>query len=318
VSKFDFWASLISGISLLIIFIGLLAIFIFKNNAKNTYSLTCSQKVIIIENGVAQEMETTKTNFEDFIKYFDLKIYPEDKVALSLPFNICKGVIIKITRAPMIYLDIGGKETIVRSFQKKVKDLLKEKNITLGEKDLIEPSLDSLVKDKMKITIKRIGERIENQKIEIPYVLEEIPDPLLPISEKKIVQEGIPGEKEVIFKIISENGIDIKKEVLSEKIIKYPQKKIIVYGTSPPVISVRFGEISYHSENITATNYYKSGAILKITNLSNGKSIKVKVDYGCSNCGPQNRILDLALSSFQQICPPYLGVFFGKIEELAQ
>lgn len=56
-------------------------------------------------------------------------------------------------------------------------------------------------------------------------------DDTLPKGEKKIVQEGVNGKKEVSYKIVEVNGKQVKKNVLNEKILSESKDKIIVVGT---------------------------------------------------------------------------------------
>jgi len=302
VSKIDYIAGVISGIGAVIIF-GLFAISGLRaNNVQGAESYICSQKVIVIDKGIAQEKESFNQDLESFLNETKIVVYPEDKITLSVPFNLCLGEILTIDRAPVIYLTLGNEKKIIRSFKKTVKDVLPEKNISLGSKDKITPSLSSEISNQMSIIIVRIGERIEKEKLAIDYDVEERPDSNLVIGKTAILQEGIEGEKEVTLRITSENGVDVKKEVISETILRQPQKRIITYGTKPPTTYLAIGQAKWYtvdSAMIGACNLVSKGTPLLVTNLDNGRSVRVTASGGGAFGFPI--IIDLSTSAFEAL-----------------
>ena len=299
---------------ILVIFLGIQS----NTKVKGAESFLCLQKAVIVDQGIAKDQWITDTDLAKVFDSISLVVYPEDKVSLSLPLNVCKGVIIKIDRAPVISLKIGKNETTVRSWVGTVKELLAEQNIVMGGKDKISPGLNTKITAGMNVVLTHWGERIEKKEEAIAYSVVQQPSADLVIGNTQVSQNGKDGKKLVTYKITSVNDDDVSSEKLAEQIITPAMDQILLYGTKPPVISTEYGEISIHNGDVTATNYYSTGALLRITNLDNGKSVTIKVDYGCSNCGPINRMMDLAVSAFNQVCVYNQGYFNAKVEELAQ
>ncbi len=50
-------------------------------------------------------------------------------------------------------------------------------------------------------------------------------------GQKKVEQQGQEGSKEMHYKITKKNGEVVKKELLSEKVLKEPVKKVVIKGT---------------------------------------------------------------------------------------
>ncbi|MDK2821172.1 MAG: hypothetical protein PWP31_1137 [Clostridia bacterium] len=58
---------------------------------------------------------------------------------------------------------------------------------------------------------------------------------------EKVIQAGSEGEQLVTYQVVAQNGIELKREVLQEKVIKEPVTKIIQRGTRITVASYRGG-----------------------------------------------------------------------------
>jgi rare lipoprotein A len=65
----------------------------------------------------------------------------------------------------------------------------------------------------------------------------------------------------------------------------------------------------------TASNSHKMGTVLKVTNISNGKSVVVKVN-DTGNFSRLGRTLDLSKAAFAKIAPLGQGTCKVKIEKL--
>jgi len=62
---------------------------------------------------------------------------------------------------------------------------------------------------------------------EIPYETEEREDNTLLRGQTRVIQEGREGTKEIKARIIRENGIEVTRELIEEKVVEEPVKEII-------------------------------------------------------------------------------------------
>nr|MBO2493812.1 hypothetical protein [Clostridia bacterium] len=90
--------------------------------------------------------------------------------------------------------------------------------------------------DKIKLTVERqlvtVVTKERRKKVEeIPFETEIRLDSTLEKGKTKVLKEGENGQKEVYLLITKENGKEVKREVLEEKVIKEPTKKVILKGT---------------------------------------------------------------------------------------
>lgn len=65
----------------------------------------------------------------------------------------------------------------------------------------------------------------------IPAPTKYIDDSALLRNERRVVEEGAPGEKEVTYKIVFENGHESTMEVLAETVLKEPVERVVKRGT---------------------------------------------------------------------------------------
>jgi hypothetical protein len=172
----------------------------------------------------------------------------------------------------------------------------------------------------MKVAIDRFGTSLERKISDLGYDVVRKPDPDMPQGQTRLARSGQEGKVLSVFKVRYKNNQEIGRSLVREEIKENPIDEIIYYGTMPPVISTKYGSISYHSGPITASNYYQTGDKLKITNLSNGKSVIVIVDSGCPHCGSDYTMMDLEFSAFSKLTGGNVGIGIisqSKIEHLA-
>ncbi len=160
-----------------------------------------------------------------------------------------------------------------------VSDILAANNITLGEFDLISPSVDSVVTDNMQIEITRVSYSTEEKTTPLPFSKEKRPSSEMIKGKTKIIQEGVNGSKRTTYKVKHVNGNEVERIVTSETIIKQPVTQITEYGTKPVdtsgILTTRSGEKLKYKRKLTmsATAYTTERTSDKVT--ATGRIAKV-------------------------------------------
>lgn len=129
-----------------------------------------------------------------------------------------------------------------------------------------------------KILIKLGQPQISVQAILETTVLEPIPAPIkyiddstLLTNDRKVVEEGAPGEKEVIYKITFENGYESAVEALEETILKEPVERVIKKGTRTVLsrgVGRNYGVVS--ASRITSNYGWRTHPIYKTRTFHDG------------------------------------------------
>jgi|GEM_PF-673447 len=167
---------------------------------------------------------------DEALTSLNLTVNLEDRVQFLPDPALGLGSTITITRATPTMLDNGGSRTYLRTFKGTVKELLDEQGVTLGEKDLVDPSLTAELWWGGRVIVTRVEEG-EYQAVEdIRYDVEVRENPDMFRDEVNVIREGKRGKKEVHAFFRRENGQEVARTVLSEKILKKPVTKIEVRG----------------------------------------------------------------------------------------
>ena len=184
-----------------------------------------------LDNSNKIELKTKKGTVREVLIANDIPFGADDRVEPGLDTKVNGGETISIYKAHEITFVDGDTTTVRKTTYKKVEDILKELNITLGEKDEVTPGLNSEVATVDTIKIARTGKTTETKKEVIKFETKEEKDDSKYVDEKVTKVEGKNGEKEVTYNVIREKGKEVSREVASEKVITEATAKVVVVGT---------------------------------------------------------------------------------------
>jgi hypothetical protein len=194
-------------------------------------------------------------------------VYPEDRVKVFPDPSFGIGSKITIERAPHVSVNDGGTATIYRTWTTTIKDLFAEKVISLGELDRVEPAVDTPILSGATITVTRVAVTEITESLTIPFKTITRDDPNLLKGVTKVTQEGENGRKELKYRVTRENGVEIKRELLSEsvvetaidKIVLKGTKKVVVYGNWGPVVDEMSARYGANPDGLAKIMYCESG-----------------------------------------------------------
>ena len=184
-----------------------------------------------LDNSNKIELKTKKGTVREILIANNIPFGADDRVEPGLDTKVNGGETISIYKAHEITIVDGDTTTVRKTTYKKVEDILKELNITLGEKDEVTPGLNSEVATVDTIKIARTGKTTETKKEVIKFETKEEKDDSKYVDEKVTKVEGKNGEKEVTYNVVREKGKEVSREVASEKVITEATAKVVVVGT---------------------------------------------------------------------------------------
>ena len=184
-----------------------------------------------LDNSNKIELKTKKGTVREVLIANDIPFGADDRVEPGLDTKVNGGETISIYKAHEITIVDGDTTTVRKTTYKKVEDILKELNITIGEKDEVTPGLNSEVATVDTIKIARTGKTTETKKEVIKFETKEEKDDSKYVDEKVTKVEGKNGEKEVTYNVVREKGKEVSREVASEKVITEATAKVVVVGT---------------------------------------------------------------------------------------
>ena len=212
-----------------------------------------------LDNSSKIELKTKKGTVREILIANDIPFGADDRVEPGLDTKVNGGETINIYKAHEVTIVDGDTTTVRKTTYKKVEDILKELNITLGEKDQVAPGLKTEVATVDTIKILRTGKTTETKKEVIKFETKEEKDDSKYVDEKVTKVEGKNGEKEVTYNVVRENGKEVSREVASEKVLTEATAKVVVVGTKQRPVA----EQSYAAP---AQSYSAPGGSLVLAN----------------------------------------------------
>ena len=225
-----------------------------------------------LDNSNKIELKTKKVTFIEILIANNIPFGADDRVEPGLDTRVNGGETINIYKAREITIVDGNTTTVRKTTYKKVEDILKELNITLGANDRVTPSLNSEVATVDTIKIVRDGKATEVKKEEIKFETKEEKDDSKYVDEKVTKVEGKNGEKEVTYNVVRENGKEISREVVSEKVLKEATAKVVVVGTKQRPAEQKASSQatsssqSYSAQSTPAQSYSAAGGSVRLSN----------------------------------------------------
>ena len=218
---------------------------------------------VSLDNGSKVELKAKKGTVREVLIANDIPFGADDRVEPGLDTRVNGGETINIYKAREITIVDGNTTTVRKTTYKKVGDILKELNITLGEKDEVTPGLKSEVATVDTIKIARTGKTTETKKEVIKFETKEEKDDSKYVDEKVTKVEGKNGEKEVTYNVVREKGKEVSREVASEKVITEATAKVVVVGTKQrPVVQ----QVAAQSYAAPAQSYSAPGGSVVLSN----------------------------------------------------
>lgn len=218
-----------------------------------------SAKEVTLElDGKEKEITTYANTVEDLLNGEEISL---DKMAYTnVPLDTKLEDNMKIIiKTPKLYtLAIGDKMEEVKSVHVKVKDILQDLNVELGDLDYTHPNLNDEVAYGDKITIFRVKEVIEEVEEPIPHESIVRKSDKLDTGVTKVIQEGKDGLKIKKIKNVFENGKLVQSNLVEETVAEEAIPKITEKGTRSVATTTR-GNVRYKKVlTMVATAYDNS------------------------------------------------------------
>lgn len=130
-----------------------------------------------------------------------------------------------------------------------VRDLLEATGLELGRMDRVEPDLYVEVSPGMTVSVTRVEETFETEHQVLPFAHETVRSEAVPEGERRLLQPGKNGEIEIVYKVILEDGVEVRREEVRRDVLVQPVDETVLVGVQGALAAVP----------ITGTIVYLSG-----------------------------------------------------------
>ncbi len=231
-----------------------------------TITIFAKQIVIVDGDGSVKELITFKRYVGEVLDEEGITLGTHDKLNVSEDDKLKDDMKIEIYKAFVVNITEKGESRWLMATRRTAGEVLAELGYNPKKTDKITPGYDEKVSDFDRITLVRVDEKTIKVQEEIPYESKEKENKALASGTKKLVQKGVPGEKTVSYKICYEDGVEVSREKLSEKVTTQPIAQIrevgpkavsnYVLASAGTVQTSRSGSLAYSKViNANATAY---------------------------------------------------------------
>lgn len=247
------------------------------------------KEVTVIVDGKQTKFVTFQSTVGNTLKKEHINVDTKDKVSKNLASKIVDNDVITIKRARNLKVAVDGKQLNIKSAEETIGSMLNTEKITVRPDDKVLPSKETKLSEGMNVAITRVDTKVitESTPITFDTVVKNNSDMLQ--SQKKVLQEGQNGEKQITTNVVYENGKEISRKVIKEIVTKAPINKIISQGTLAAATLSR-GDISAPSGTsirVKATAYYAVYGVGSTYTASGRKAVRDPNGYSTIAVDPR-------------------------------
>ena len=152
------------------------------------------------------------------------------------------------TRHRDVTIVVDGQRRVISTEVRTVREVLQEAGVELGDLDRTEPDLYVEIEPGMTINVVRVEERFITERRVLSFAHRTVKSEGIPEGETRLIQLGVNGEEEIIYKITFENGVETNRVEVRRTVLTEPVDEIMVVGAAGVVNSVPVqGTLAYIS-----------------------------------------------------------------------
>lgn len=150
---------------------------------------------------------------------------------------------VTVHRSFPIYLTVDGStRRIMTNNTTSLDNLLIDNRVILGEHDIINASLNQLMRRADHIVIQRVETHLVQESNPIPFTVREKPTSLLRLGRTRVLQEGSDGVEILTYSETTIDGVVQERQLLSTDIAKRPVEKVILVGNGSAISNFDFSD----------------------------------------------------------------------------
>lgn len=193
-----------------------------------------ARPVVVVDGVSVKKVLSPYQTPDQIVRHAGMKLRDEDNTNVQPITDVVSygaGIEVKIDRATPLTLELYGNKATVYTQATTVGEFMKEKDITLGDKDKVSTSESTPIRAGMRIAIWRDGKQTITRKESIDFTVERIEDADRPVGYRVVKVSGKKGQKMVTYEAIMRNGKIVKKKQIQSVVLKKASRQVEVVGT---------------------------------------------------------------------------------------
>ncbi|WAM34270.1 ubiquitin-like domain-containing protein [Caldicellulosiruptor morganii] len=188
------------------------------------------KEVSVTIDGKTFYYKTIKSTVREVLEENGINVTGDDYVSPALDSKIDEDTKIVIKRAFEVKILADGSEKVIYIPAGTVEDAIKKAGITLGKADKVNLPLSQILDKPTVIKITRVSEKVIVEKQSIPFSTITKTNYSMDYGKQKVVQQGQNGVLEKTYRVVVEDGKEIERKLIAQKIVKSPKPRIVEVG----------------------------------------------------------------------------------------
>ena len=220
--------------------------------------------VIYIDNVETASFSTLKQEPQEWLAHAKITVFDGDEMRVD-------GSQVYIDRAFFVTVKADGVETSFKTVKCLASEAVAKAEISVGEKDIMSVSADSVLTQDTVIEIARVATDTLKKTETIKFETIKKETDKLYKGETEVETKGENGKKEYIYEITLTDGVETDRKLVSEKVVKEPVDKVVLVGTKEkPKVTTSSTPTSYkavYQMNATAYTFGEDGGNSTVTGI---------------------------------------------------
>lgn len=147
-----------------------------------------------------------------------------------------------------------------------VGNMLTRAGLSYDSDDKMSPSVDAEITGESEINFVRVRAERRTDNQPIAFEIEKHYNDQMTYGTTRVTQDGVDGEMQYVYDVVTEDGVEISRTLVTEEILTQPVNQIVEIGTAGAV-TTRGGDVLRYSKavDVTATAYSSEGMRNKLT-----------------------------------------------------
>lgn len=265
----------------------------FRSGEGGTIKIDKLNNINVEFDGVINTYSVYEDTVGEALDNLGIELSENSKMNYELTDVVKDGMVITIKSAKSVTLTADGKSAKYAIYQGTVADLLELAQITLGEDDYTEPSLDTELEANMKVTVYRVEYKTVTETEEVKFKTTTVKKSSMNEGTQKVVTQGVNGEDQVSYEVKYVNGKEESRTETERTTVKKPVNKVVNVGTKKVSSS---SSSTVKSNGVTSKNGYTVGQ-------------KISGRYthycACASCGSGSGVTASGKKVYNGMANPY-------------
>lgn len=265
----------------------------FRSGEGGTIKIDKLNNINVEFDGVINTYSVYEDTVGEALDNLGIELSENSKMNYELTDAVKDGMVITIKSAKSVTLTADGKSAKYAIYQGTVTDLLELAQITLGEDDYTEPSLDTELEANMKVTVYRVEYKTVTETEEVNFKTTTVKKSSMNEGTQKVVTQGVNGEDQVSYEVKYVNGKEESRTETERTTVKKPVNKVVNVGTKKVSSS---SSSTVKSNGVTSKNGYTVGQ-------------KISGRYthycACASCGSGSGVTASGKKVYNGMANPY-------------